>query len=1076
MANWKKIFEEDSIEGVEKKPTSKISESSSRKRSLFEEEDISGLYEEDEDYYEALEAELGAGDEYDLEDIDLEKPKKKSIFSSFKGKNKFEEDELEDYEDDDYYAALEEEISNSKEDEKKSIFSSFFNKKSTKEDEVEEYDYIDYDLDELEDEEDYKARKSAFSFTSLKERFVKKDKDSKEELEDFEELSYEDEEENKDEEAKPKKSPFTFSNLKEMFTEKDKSKEDVDDSEELYYEDELEDEDQVEVRPKKSTFSFAVLKERFTRHSKIKEDEEFELEEDLEKKETSKDRDDYLESFDFEEDYQDEFEDLEKEEARDSKPQFSFFNKGSKKREERSKDFFEEEEVFDEEEEYGKAREGGIFSKLAFLFQSKDKDVKTQVQEEYSEDYEEDEAEDYKTYLEKQKHERYEEGYEEDYEEDYEYEDDFEYQEDKKSSGNEFLSSVKNKLNKFTSSGLKEDEDLDDYDYDEELEYGRDKGKSNLFGKFMNKLSKSKEEQELEEEFEIEFQDESISDKLEHIEEKEISEEDEENISIQETLKSFGIEAENIRSVDVFEDRSSREERRQHPTLASVKVRRILQEKEIDSLTYDLSLSDSKDKFVDRLNRSREEKLEEDLSTGFYHSKNEEEISRLNEDFNKLDRKQNRISVSDNYLRDTGGDKIDSLMDNIRSTQEEISRDTRDYSIEIEESEGAASRRAKMRYTSLDDVLEGNEEFLETDIDRSRYSDYTDSEPHPEEVENLRKDLFKDKTSHDLISKERRSNLDDLILETNLVENSKDQESEEIEKLKENLELIRSDKEASVYEDDYEDEEISIEKVARDSEYSFENYDELKSWDSEKTRDSYSDYRLEDEEIEELKSQSSIDYRSDKTDIESLNREIKQRKVDEYRAQYWGTKSSDDNKTSNEDIVLSSTTTQSAKDKYKEDLSKKFQEEKPVGIDYQERLYTNDVDDYFVDENAPLTFGEYKTLDRGYRPVSKEQIAEKQRKLDEIFEKYSNIRIPRRNTTEYVENKFASSARVDKYKPTQVISAIHGTNIPKPTIIRESSSKATEKKNYFKEIASKEEFTWDIDLPARTPKKKKVKK
>jgi len=49
------------------------------------------------------------------------------------------------------------------------------------------------------------------------------------------------------------------------------------------------------------------------------------------------------------------------------------------------------------------------------------------------------------------------------------------------------------------------------------------------------------------------------------------------------------------------------------------------------------------------------------------------------------------------------------------------------------------------------------------------------------------------------------------------------------------------------------------------------------------------------------------------------------------------------------------------------------QEEEEIGIEYTEKLYTDDVFDYF-DKGNGRKLGEYKTIDHGYRPVSKEKI------------------------------------------------------------------------------------------------------
>ena len=57
-----------------------------------------------------------------------------------------------------------------------------------------------------------------------------------------------------------------------------------------------------------------------------------------------------------------------------------------------------------------------------------------------------------------------------------------------------------------------------------------------------------------------------------------------------------------------------------------------------------------------------------------------------------------------------------------------------------------------------------------------------------------------------------------------------------------------------------------------------------------------------------------------------------------------------------------------------------------------EDVYKRQVFDYF-DKGNGRKLGEYKTIDHGYRPVSKEKIENNQRILESIFEKYSNNNI-----------------------------------------------------------------------------------
>ncbi|MDO4814693.1 MAG: hypothetical protein Q3988_06295 [Gemella sp.] len=1073
------VYEEDEFTDVDELELEETQENKKSRFSFFkkkaEKEDLSEEEIFEDDLY----------DDFDLE----EKKEKKSGFSFFK-KKEVKEDEFEDeiFEDD-----LEEEFELEEKKEKKSGFS-FFKKKAEKEDlyedEIfdEEDEYADLER-ELGLREEKKATKSGFSFFKKKESkeevyeeseddlyddldleetkkeesnfsFFKK-KETKEELyeddsyEEYDEETFTDVEEDiyddlELEETQEKESRFSF------FKKKENKEEVYEESEDDLYDD-LDLEETKEEKSKKSRFSFASLKERFTGNDKDEYDYEQEESEDLE---------------------------VDKEEIYEE---------------------VEEELVVEKEP----VKKESCLNKVTALFKTKDKSAGSEY--DYEEESEDDEAEDYKTYLERQKQEAKQKQDEyDDFDLEVEYvEEDLELEKDlaPRPSGKEFFASVKDKFsNKFNKSEKEEeldydqDEELDyDYDYEEEVQEEKPAKKEGFFGRFINKSDKSEDE-----EYEIEYVEEepSIADKLDLVEEKEIDPEEEENISLQESLRSFGIEADQIKSVDVFEERSPKEERerRVHPTLASVKVRRILQEKEIDEIAYDLSLSNGKDRFAKSIAKESEEQVEEVVVENIHESKNQEEIDRLNNDFNRLDRKQDKISNSENFLRDRDSDKIESVMENIKSTQEEISRDTRDYTIEVEESDGAPVRRSKLSYTSLDDVLSGNEDVLATDIERKKFDVNTSDEPHPEEIENLRKGLFKDKTSQDLVSSRERSNLDNLILETNIVEKSNEKKLEEITMLEENLELIKEDKVRERVSRDLEDdlsigfeEEISIEKVAKESEYKFESYEDLRHADEYAEDEYYSDYDLDEEEIYELETQNEIEYKSDQVDIEALNRELKQKKIDEYRSQYWGVKNNSVEEkatTSPASEAISSTSTTASYDYARqESMAKKFQAEKPRGIEYEEKLYTNDVDEYFVTEDAPLTFGEYKTQDRGYRPVSRTTIEEKQKKLDAIFDKYSNVKIPRKNTTEYVQQKITSPVRVDKYKPTQVVSAIYGTSRPAPaeatkvakdvkaaaSAISTPKAKAA-KNNYFQEIASKEEQSWNLDLAPRVQKNKKSKK
>ena len=106
-------------------------------------------------------------------------------------------------------------------------------------------------------------------------------------------------------------------------------------------------------------------------------------------------------------------------------------------------------------------------------------------------------------------------------------------------------------------------------------------------------------------------------------------------------------------------------------------------------------------------------------------------------------------------------------------------------------------------------------------------------------------------------------------------------------------------------------------------------------------------------------------------------------------------------------------------------------EEVERGIDYTEKLYTNDVSEYF-DKGNGTKLGEYKTVDYGYRPVSKEKIENNQKILDAIFEKYSSSGIS--TSTKSVTSQMMSSntitpksRSVGKFKPSPVYSSVYGS-------------------------------------------------
>lgn len=660
---------------------------------------------------------------------------------------------------------------------------------------------------------------------------------------------------------------------------------------------------------------------------------------------------------------------------------------------------------------------------------------------------EDDQAEDYKTYLDRIKNEDVD-------------------SEDEELEKEGFLSKARSKFGLLFDKNEDvedEDEEYSDVEYSEEVDeqlndefieefdedYKQDleNEEGNIDYIFEDVVDETEEEEILEEE-------KSLSEKLSEWEYH--TEEEIENNDLKTSLESLGINVDDIKDVDLFEEREEERSRRVHPTLASVKVRRILQEREIDSLNYDLALEENKDRFVEDLQAAKNFEEEENSVVEDHVSKNQEDIDKLNQEFNTLSRKSEKITLGESVLREKNAEKIDGAIKQIRVVQKESEEDRRDYSIRVETNEDV-ERREKLAYTSVDDVLYGNDDLFENDIDKNL--DFFDDSYTPSEIEDFRESVFKKKESSDLLSGRADSELDKLILDTKIVENKKEESQGEIEKLEENLALIK-EYNRKKQEKLVEKEELTLEKVAKESQYNFENYEDFKT--PEKQPVLYSDYELSQDEIDSLKVQSEIDYKSN-IDIDNLNEEM-------------GTKNN-----KSYDFNFEDTWKTSSK---KVEQTEEVEEE--IGIDYEEKLYTNDVGEYFVEDNAPLTFGEYKTQDRGYRPVSKEKIEENRRKLDAIFEKYSNITIPRRNTTAYVEQKLSTPVRVDKYKPSQVISAVYGTRTPNQQVTTKKEevspkekvttpNKKTSSTNYFEEIASQKEISWEIGSSARVPKKKNKK-
>lgn len=526
--------------------------------------------------------------------------------------------------------------------------------------------------------------------------------------------------------------------------------------------------------------------------------------------------------------------------------------------------------------------------------------------------------------------------------------------------------------------------------------------------------------------------------------------------NLKQTLKNLGIKADNLKDFDIFK----KKEKKTKPSLAAVKVKRIKQENKLEKLEEDVALEQEKVK-IETPVKTKEEKQETKQQEERKQLKNKEKIEKLNQEFNKINRKQDKITLN----KEEENDKIEKAFKEIKQTQEEVGKDHKDYTIKVENLDTEKNRRKKISKTTVEDVLKGSENLFETDIDRvakklvlNRNSDIKEEEkPVSSEVEEFRKEVYKEKTSKNLVDNERKTNLDKLILDAKIVENKNKTLSKEVEELNENLKVIKEENEFKKELDREFEEEMSLEKMAKETSPAKDSKAESNSKpdEREKSLKGYSDYHLDEKEIQELMLKNKIESGAEKADIETLNKDMSIKKEEKDDIEKFKEEKMLPKKASKTVINVISTKRGSSKKEEKE-------EDK---IEYKEKLYENEPNKFF-DDGKEFTFGEYKTKDRGYRPVSREKMIQDKKKLDEIFQKYSNINIPVARNKE-IEQKIKSPTRhVTKYKPTRLVSSVYGTCIPK-----------NQGKNYFKEIASQDEVTWKIDVGSKAIKnKKKIKK
>ena len=405
----------------------------------------------------------------------------------------------------------------------------------------------------------------------------------------------------------------------------------------------------------------------------------------------------------------------------------------------------------------------------------------------------------------------------------------------------------------------------------------------------------------------------------------------------------------------------------------------------------------------------------------------------------------------------------------------------------------------------MDDVLEGSEDLFEDDIDRVSKKlvgeRFEEDQEVTEDVENFRKGLYEGKKVDE---SQEKTALDELIESANVdVSPKKEETLPEIEELNENLEDLLKEKEV-------EKEEVKshidlVQEAAKIEDIEIEDYEEIKEVKKDRLS-GYSDYHLDEDEIEELEEKNYLDETTDSVDIDSLLREVSpNNKV--IKASNDVDKFTDEKVVPKEVVQKRLESNETPKDEVEEEKEER-------GIEYTEKLYTNDVFEYF-DKEKGSKLGEYKTIDRGYRPVSKEKIENNQKILDAIFEKYSSSGIS--TATRSVTGQMMSSntitpkpRSVGKFKPSPVYSSVYGSaprnsvpdankqvgisttglsinntaktsehtvknieeKVEKTVESKKKSSTEKDNTNIYKEIAAQEETVWNIGTAKRVPKNK----
>ena len=767
-------------------------------------------------------------------------------------------------------------------------------------------------------------------------------------------------------------------------------------------------------------------------------------------------------------------------------------------------DEFEDEDYEEDFEQERKSKKGtGFFAKFKNLFKQNDEEIDDDfLDEEVLEEDKDDEAEDYKTYLERQKREQKEKAKlaekersrvvkEENFED---YEEEEEYEEDKKVG---FFSKLKDKLFNVSEDEIDQEEleaVLDDYEKEEYEEETPVKKKP--------QVSVERFDSEPEEELEIEFVDEDKEEaKFEEIDITKYEEKEEKASAgtvadLGDVLKKLGVTNSEITDVDIFDEKPTR---RKHPTLAAVRTKRLKQDHKIDELGDSVVLGKDSSELKQEVATSFKDQAQEETQVQEERvTKNKEARKEFEENFNSLERRSDKIE-KDNPLYVKKNEKLDGIFDEIRE-KESKTHEKEAPALEVRELDAEGSRREKLKYTSVHDVLEGSEDLFEDDIDRVSKKlvgeRFEEGQESSEEVENFRKGLYEGKKSD---NNQERTALDELI-ETEKIDVSprKEETLPEIEELNENLADLKKEKQEETYVD-------LVQEAAKIEDIEVEDYEEIKEVKKDRLS-GYSDYHLNEDEIEELEEQNYLEESVDSVNIDSLLREVSpNNKIIK--------KANDVDKFTDEKVVPKEVVEKRVED------AKAYEESEVVeeverGIDYTEKLYTNDVSEYF-DKGNGTKLGEYKTVDYGYRPVSKEKIENNQKILDAIFEKYSSSGIS--TSTKSVTNQMMSSntitpksRSVGKFKPSPVYSSVYGSatrntaensnksvgisttglsinNQASKTTpeVKKNEPKLVEKKtieakaateisnaNIYKEIASQEETVWNIGSAKRVPKNK----